>query len=121
MMVKRLLLISLIATFIMYEVAFTFFLDTSSVYAQSSIAISRYVLLIALVLSIKTTSIITYTMVSCFIGYWVSAIIKYLFNAYLFPDFQDWMHNFNEWPLYRMIFVFSYIVLLNVIRWKSSQ
>ena len=107
----------LLVTFVLYEVAFNSWMPTESVLAQTSIAVLRYSLLISMLITIDLNKVFS----SVFLGYWTAQILMYVVNAVLYPDWEKWKGNFNEYPIERMIYISAFVFGAYIIYGRSRK
>jgi hypothetical protein len=97
----------LLAAFIIYDVAFNFFVDSSSVLHQTLHAIFTRSLFILWLLSWNIIAIEYRFLRIIFIAYFISQIILYLFNGIIYRDIDTWVDNFNNYDVLVFVFIGS--------------
>lgn len=107
-----------IAIFILHDIAFSF-MNTLSTTNQTTKAVFKLSLFIWLICKLRTNDNIIRVIKALFIGYFFSNILVYLINYFMFHNFDDWLNNFNEYHVFRLLFVLSITAsTVLVLRWK---
>ena len=95
------------AAFIIYDVAFNFFIPSTSVLHQTIHAILMIGVVILFLMSWRVYSIEYRFLRIVFVTYFISQILLYVVNAFVYPDFRTWLENFNNYDILTLVLTAS--------------
>ena len=95
------------AVFIIFDVAFNFFINTQNVTWQTlhfTMSAGVYFMFIQ---NLKPKEIEWRFLKIVFSFYWIGVCLLYAVNLYLYSDFTAWLLNFNSYPVVVTVFTIS--------------
>ena len=109
-----------VALFSLYHIAFSFLLDTNSIYLQSINFIGGSAIFIMFIDMFKTKALHWRFIKMVLIAFWYSAIALYMVNMIRFDSFKEWVANFNDYfilvPIYTLTVIGACIYAVKTLK-----